>query len=122
MPEIEANLSLFKKEGSLIGFSLIAGQQFDAEVFCSDFILKLFTNNAGIYQLDNNGIVFITSSKKHVSFLIESEDITAMRDLLSLNSDMLSIIDCSHLSGGFKLFKRNHHKDYEIIPLSRVIN
>ena len=96
MPEIEANLSLFKKEGSLIGFSLIAEDQYDAEVFCSDFILKLITGGAGIYQLNTNEIVFITASNKFVSFLIEQEDILAIRDLLSLKSGMLNIIACGY--------------------------
>ncbi len=121
MPGIKANLSLFKKEGSLIGFSLMAEDQYDAEVFCSDFMLKLITGGAGIYQLDTNEIIFITSSKKHVSFCLKEEDIQAMRDLFSLKHGNLDIIDCSHLSG-FKLFIKNHPKDYEIIPLSRVLN
>lgn len=122
MPEIKANLSLFKKDGSLIGFGLTAEDRYDAEVFCSDFMLKLITGGAGIYQLSTNEIVFITSSNKHVSFRIEQEDISAMRDLFSLKSGKLNIIDCSHLTAGFKLFTGNNLEECEMIPLLRVLN
>lgn len=122
MPEIEANLSLFKKEGSLIGFSLIAEDQYDAEVFCSNFMQKLITGNAGVYQLNTNEIAFITSSNKYVSFYLDEEDIQAMKDLFSLKRGNLDIIHCSHLNGGFKLFIENYPKEYETIPLLRVLN
>lgn len=121
MPEIKANLSLFKKEGSLIGFSLIAEDQYDAEVFCSNFMQKLITENAGVYQLNTNEIAFITSSNKYVSFYLDEEDILAMIDLFSLRRGKLNIIDCSHLSG-FKLFTGNNLEGYETIPLLRVLN
>ena len=121
MHEIKANLSLFKKEGSLVGFGLTAEDRYDAIVFCSDFMQKLITGNAGVYQLDTNEIAFITSSNKFVSFYLDNEDIQAMKDLFSLKRGNLDIIDCSHLSG-FKLFIENHPKEYEIVPLSRVLN
>lgn len=122
MSIIEANLSLFKKDKCLIGFSLLAVNEYNSMVFCSDFIPKLISGNAGIYQLDNDKIIFTTTSDKYVTFQIEQGDVLGMKDLFSLKYEELHIIDCSYLDGGFKLFIKNHPEEYEIIPLTRVLN
>ncbi len=122
MAYIEATCSLLKKDGQLIGVSLVAEPQTEAEIFCASFPKKLSDekDQAQIGIRNDTQLTFIHPKEGEVSFALPDDDIEAVRQLITGKSGNLGLYRDGFMTPGFKIALQDDEKNVEREPLQRV--
>lgn len=120
MSYIEADCSLIKKDGELIGLSLVAQPQAEAEFFCASFPRQLVDGKGDIEIKGGVKVTFIDPKEGSVSFSIEFEDATALQELLSGNGK-LEIHPDGILTPGFKITREGMKDEGEKSQIDRIV-
>ncbi len=118
MSYIEADCSLIKKNGRLVGLSLVAQPQSEAEIFCNS-MPKQLVEGSGNIKLGNGKLTFVNSNKDEVSFAISDDDATAVHELLTGKNGELEIHRDGFFTPGFRIVRAGQ-KEGERISLKRV--
>ena len=103
---IEVNCALLKREGTLIGLSLIAEPQTEAERFCQSFPKGIRDDTADI-KCENGTVSFIHPRDGSVSFKVGDEDAVSVQAMLAGEFGELDLLRDEHavLCPGFKLIR-----------------
>lgn len=106
MAMIEAELCFIKEDGRLIGFSVVAEPQAEAEFFCAAMPEALVKRTAHIF-IDATGLVFQHPREGRCSFEIEQRDVETLKQLLegggAYAGAKLGLYRAGFLTPGFKI-------------------
>ena len=122
-PEIEAICSLIKKDNAVIGVSLVAKPQCEAEIFCSYFPAsfvekKSFIKFLGTKKMGHQVITFSLPNRGDVGFLIEVADATALQKVLQ--NQEISLYPDGYMTPGFKIVPDGMDKVGEKVELCKI--
>jgi len=115
---IEADCFLIKKGGQIIGISLIAQPQTEAEMFCAS-MPKQIVDGGGDIKFEDGKITFVNPCEGDVSFSIKSEDASALRAILNGNRQ-LGLYRDGMLTSGFKIVLDGMEEEDERVELTRL--
>lgn len=118
MSYIEVDCSLIKYEGQVIGVSLIADAQTEAEMFCNSMPRQLVDGKADI-KFEDGRVTFVNPGEGQVAFIINKQDAQALQDLLSRDTG-LAIYKDGLLTPGFKIVPWQMAEVGEKIELTRI--
>lgn len=107
---IETNFKVLKDEqGEVIGFSLIAKPQAEAELFCSSFPKALLNDQAEIkFDISTQEIVFDFPDckvKGRCAHKLEKEEFIVLSVMLNSKEDRLQVSKAGMLTPGFKIHR-----------------
>jgi hypothetical protein len=122
MSYIEADCSLIKNDGQIIGVSLVAQPQTEAERYCASMPKQLVDGDGDI-KFEDGKIIFHNPDgggfPGEVSFSIEEEDSAALQAVL--NGDRkLGLYNDGFMTPGFKIVLEGMEKDGEKTELTRL--
>ena len=104
MARFETDFEVLKNDGKVIGFSLIAQPQFEAEVFCNTFPKALLDRESNI-KFEGNEIVFVHPNcdfSGRCAHKLDAADIAALQELLS-GKHRLKLERAGFFTPGFKI-------------------
>jgi hypothetical protein len=118
MSYIEVDCSLIKKDGRVIGVSLVAQPQTEAEFFCAS-MPKQLEESKGEIKFEKGKVIFVNPIEGEVSFSIENNDASALRAILN-GDQRLGLYDDSCLTPGFRIVPEGMDKEGEKVSLTRL--
>lgn len=101
MSHIDAKCSLIVVNGAVIGISLVAEPQCEAEMFCAS-LPRLIINDSAKIVFGEGTINFVHPVEGTVSFEIEAEDARALSEVFN-GSQRLGFYSAGTLTPGFKI-------------------
>ncbi len=107
---VELNFEILKDSSNeIIGFSLIAGAQTDAEIFCSQFINWIKESKESPQEAENSGIyiqpgeiVFELKNQEKHSFPISRKEEIELRKIFTGKKGRVSFERAGFFTPGFK--------------------
>lgn len=118
MSYIEADCSLIKKDGQIIGVSLVAQPQTEAEMFCGS-MPKQLVDGKGDIKFEDGKVTFVNPREGEVSFSIENGDASALQSILN-GDKKLGLYRDGFLTPGFKIVLEGMEKEGEKTELTRI--
>ncbi|MFT7644673.1 MAG: hypothetical protein ACI9BF_000324 [Candidatus Paceibacteria bacterium] len=122
MAYIEADCSLIKKDGEVIGVSLVAQPQTEAERYCAS-MPKQLVDGTGTIEFEDGKIIFDNPDgggyPGKVSFTIDEESSTALQELLTGDGE-LGLYNDGILTPGFKIVPEEMKDEGEKTGLVRL--
>lgn len=109
-----------KKDGKLIGISLVAEPQTEAEMFCSSFPKQLTKRKGRIIVLLGKVAFINPMERAFVLFAIEDEDASNLNSMLHDESITLGLYNDGILTPGFKITLRGMQGEGEKHELERI--
>ena len=118
-PKLECSLIVNPDGGEVIGFSLIAEAQFEAERYCSTFIFNGAQSKAG-FSLRRSVIEFYNDGERTFFAFDEEAYYEQLKELFKEDQDLRVDMDGS-ITPGFKVIKRSEANTYgEYIKLEQI--
>lgn len=122
MAYIKADCSLIKKDGQVIGVSLVAQPQIQAKKYCNTMPAQLAARQGEI-KFEDGKIIFCNPDGDgypgEVSFFIEDGDATALQSILEGEQD-LGIYDDGVQTPGFKIVPEEMKEEGQKTQLTRL--
>jgi hypothetical protein len=119
MPYIEADCSILKKDDEVLGVSLIAQPQTEAEFFCGSMPRQI-AEKKGDIKIEDGKIIFVNPLEGEVSFSISDEDGTKLKELMK-SGRKFGIYNDGCLTPGFKIVPvEMEHEKLERVELERL--
>ena len=115
---IEAECSIIKKDGEIIGVSLVAMPQTEAEKFCDSMPQKIVDGNGDI-NFEDGRINFVNPGEGEVSFSIEMNEAFALQSVLNGDKE-LGLYRDGLLASGFKIVFKGMEDEGEKVKLTRL--
>lgn len=118
MSYIEADCSLIKNNGEIIGVSLIPQYQTEAQMFCAS-IPRQLVNGGGDIKFEDGKITFVNPDEGEVSFTIENDDASALQAVFNGGQE-LGLYSDGIDQPGFKIVLKGMKNDGEKTALTRL--
>lgn len=125
MSNIEVVCSLIKNEGKVIGLSLVAEFQTEAEMFCSALIRQIINSKEGISRGDDKICFFLIKYGRHptiteqVEFQIDDKDASDLFEAIGPTKDV-GLYKDGMLAPGFKMVPVGMENTGEKFELKRL--